>query len=446
MSRATISTGGIDWQAQQARSDDTPGLLLVLGDFSGCGSRGEDSAPRLLKVDRDNLDEVFAKLNVRLRLPLCEQLLCFSEPDELHPDFLYEHIDLFEQLRDLRRRLRNPQTFAAAAAELTGQDIPQQASAVTLDALLDSSRSASSTFNVQNLIQDIVAPYVIPAPSPQQNALLDSVAQAGMELMRRLMHQSAFRALESSWLGLQWLLRRLDDDPRLYLVDCRREQLPTLLGEHGTLEQLLERAHLGEEAPALLIADFQLGTTATDCAAANALAQFAQRNDTLALAGGDLALAGCANAGDAGEPAGWGSLPADFAENWLDFRNSAAAGDLALIAPRFLLRLPYGRRGGSTDVFEFEEVVSAENATDFLLWGSGAWLAALAACNEAPEVSGLPLYLAGHEDAVPSCIEVLLNDRAASALKNAGLLPLRGVANSDCVRLPEWISCAMAND
>jgi len=441
MSRATISTGDIGWQGQQARGDTAPGLLLVLGDFSGNGSRGEDATPRLLKVDRDTIDEVFAKLRVRLRLPLSDDPLCFSELEQLNPDFLYENVDLFEHLRSLRRRLKNPQTFAAAAAELAGTESkPQAAQAVSLDELLTTTRGTAG-FDVQNLIQDIVAPYVIPAPNPQQGALLDSVAQASAELMRKLMHQSAFRALESAWLGLQWLLRGLDEDPRLYLVDCRREQLPQLLAEHGALEQLLERAHLGEEAPALVIADFQLQATIEDCAAADALAAFAQRNDTLALAGADFSLAGCTDIRNARDPESWDALPPEFAERWAAFRASPAAGDLALIAPRFLLRLPYGRRGASTEIFEFEEVAAPAAATDDLLWGNGAWLAAFAACNEVPEISGLPLYLPGHEDAVPTCIETLLNDRAAAALKTAGLLPLRGVANSDCVRLPEWISC-----
>jgi len=444
MSRASISTGDIDFQGQQARRDDAPGLLLVLGDFSGNGSRGEDASPRLLKVNRDTVDEVFGKLNVRLQLPLCEQPLRFSELDALNPDFLYENVDLFEHLRDLRRRLKNPQTFAAAAAELSGESRPRQTATPALDDLLGSARGTAS-FDVKNLIQDIVAPYVIPAPNPQQGALLDSVAQAGAELMRKLMHHSAFRALESGWLGLQWLLRRLDDDPRLYLLDCRREQLPPLLAAHGALEQLLERAHLGAEAPALVIADFQFGATSGDCAAASALAEFARRNDTLALAGGDWSLAGCTEIRNAGNPETWGSLPPEFSENWEAFRASTAAGDLALIAPRFLLRLPYGRRGVSTEIFEFEEIATPVDATSDLLWGNGAWLAALAACDESPEIAGLPLYLPGHEDAVPTCIEVLLNDRAASALKAAGLLPLRGVANSDSVRLPEWISCSAEN-
>lgn len=439
MSRATISTGNIDWHGQQERRDSAPGYLLVLGDFSGCGSRGENSTPRLLKVDRDTIDEVFARLDVRLQLPLSEQPLRFSEPDELHPDFLYEHVDLFEGLRDLRRRLQNPQTFAAAAAELTGNaPRAQRPPEVSWDELLAGARPAPA-FDVQSLIRDIVAPYVIPAPNPEQSALLESVAQAAAELMRQLLHQSAFRALESAWLGLQWLLRRLQDEPRLYLIDARREQLPELLAQRGALEQMLERAQLGAEAPALVIADFQLGIDADDIAAARALATFAQRNDTLAFAGGDPRLAGCDDPEDIGDPDRW---QAPAAQDWHRFRADPAADDLALIAPRFLLRLPYGRRGASTELFTFEEIAEADRARTALLWGNGAWLAALAACNEAPEIDGLPLYIATGDEAVPTCIEALLNDRAAAALKAAGLLPLRAVANSDRIRLPEWISCA----
>ena len=96
MSRATISTGGVEWSAEpRTKRSGDPGYALVLGDFSGSGSRGELPKPRLLRIDRDNVDEIFTKLAVQLRLPLTEQPLAFAEPDELHPDFLYQRFELF---------------------------------------------------------------------------------------------------------------------------------------------------------------------------------------------------------------------------------------------------------------------------------------------------------------------------------------------------------------
>src|SRR5690349_6528962 len=74
--------------------------IAIVGDFSGRGSRGELdinslSSRKVIEVDRDNLEEIFSRLNVRLRIPLSETELEFQEFDSLHPDYLLENLDLF---------------------------------------------------------------------------------------------------------------------------------------------------------------------------------------------------------------------------------------------------------------------------------------------------------------------------------------------------------------
>ena len=129
MSRATISTGGIDLNPSGQRSGSstaesgTPMHIAILGDFSGRKSRGDeqlDSLPnrKLIEINRDNFDDVFSRLAVKLQLPVSEQALAFSELDDLHPDFIYERISLFDQLRALKRRLKNKDSFDEAAAEI----------------------------------------------------------------------------------------------------------------------------------------------------------------------------------------------------------------------------------------------------------------------------------------------------------------------------------------
>ena len=44
--------------------------------------------------------------------------LVFSELDDFHPDRLFQRSQLFLRLREVRRRLQDPDTFAAAAEEL----------------------------------------------------------------------------------------------------------------------------------------------------------------------------------------------------------------------------------------------------------------------------------------------------------------------------------------
>jgi type VI secretion system protein ImpC len=448
MSRATISTGAIAFDAPQAKRGDAPGYVLVLGDFSGSGSRGATQAARLRRVSRDNFDEVFAALDVRLQLPLCAQPLHFSELDELHPDFLYQRVDLFAELRALQRRLRDRNTFAAAAAELGAVRPAATAAAPSLDELLSAATPASSTLNVQQLIADIVAPHILPAPDPQQAQLIDAVSQTIGELMRKLMHQSAFQQLEAVWRSLYLLLRRIDGDrePPTFLLDCTPAQLPALLADAGTLDRLLQKAGHADTAPHLLLADFTLGSDAADIATAQSLADFAARRQTIAVTGGSPQLAGCSDLRASPDPADWNTpLPADFKQAWQEFREAPAAEHLFLTVPRFLLRLPYGRATSTTEKFDFEETIDASNT--HYLWGNGAWLAALALLNEVAQIEQLPLHIRSDADgeSLQACTEILLHDRAAARLKQSGLMPLRAVSGADTVRIPEWVSCCAAD-
>lgn len=444
MSRATISTGSIAFDAPKANRGDAPGYVLVLGDFSGSASRGIAPTPKLRAISRDNFDEVFAALAVQLKLPLQDEPLRFAELDELHPDFLYEQFDLFADLRDLDRRLRDRNTFDAAAAEMGAA---QAATANTshagfsLDELLRAP-AASAAFDVQALIRDIVGPHVIPAASPQQAPLLQAVSNATSGLLRSLMHHSAFQALEASWRGLYLLLRRIDGDrePPLFLLDCTNEQLPSLLAAGGDLERLLQKAGRADEAPRLLLADFEIGATEAAIASATALAEFAERNNTIAIAAGATALAGCADLRATPEPDDWSAqLPAEVSSAWQTLRGSSAARSLFLTAPKFLLRLPYGKRTSRTERLSFEESIDASNA--HYLWGNGAWLAALSLLNDTPQIEQLPLHNRGGDDeSFYSCTEITLHDRAAAKLKLNGLLPLRAVNGTDTILIPDLVS------
>ncbi|HVK99416.1 MAG TPA: type VI secretion system contractile sheath large subunit, partial [Dongiaceae bacterium] len=118
---------------------------------------------------------------------------------------------------------------------------------------------------------------------------------------------------------------------------------------------------------------------------------------------------------------------------------------LQLVAPRFLLRLPYGKRTSPINAFPFEELPE-KNAHGYYLWGNGAWLVTLVladarsqgkGANPSAEVDGLPIHIhqAGGESDVTPCAEVALTDRAASALAAAGLSVIRSVLNQDKVRV-----------
>ena len=73
----------------QPRSD-SPFYILVAGDFSG--GAGREREPMM--VDRDNFDDVLARVAPEVRLPAGESEIAirFRELDDFHPDSLFARL------------------------------------------------------------------------------------------------------------------------------------------------------------------------------------------------------------------------------------------------------------------------------------------------------------------------------------------------------------------
>ncbi len=108
------------------RSEQIPQRILVVGNFSG-HRRGETVAKPISQrtihaLDIDTFDSVLARIEPRIHLEAVGDSglsldIEINELDAFHPDSLYRKLDLFHSLREMRQRLLDPATFAAAAAE-----------------------------------------------------------------------------------------------------------------------------------------------------------------------------------------------------------------------------------------------------------------------------------------------------------------------------------------
>src|SRR5688500_11613268 len=109
--------------ASEPLPDEPPFQILLLGDWSGRENRvlSEIFQSKPLAIDRDTFDKVFSKLNPRLDLDIDGNntlSLEFDEIDDFHPDKIFQQVSLFSDLRDIRRRLLNENTFNEAAGEV----------------------------------------------------------------------------------------------------------------------------------------------------------------------------------------------------------------------------------------------------------------------------------------------------------------------------------------
>ena len=96
-------------------SSETPFRIAILGDFSGRTHRGISDTKtiakrRALLIDRDNFDEVLSRIGPELEVAMGDGSLHlrFSELDDFHPDQIFQQLEAFNKLRELRGRLQDP--------------------------------------------------------------------------------------------------------------------------------------------------------------------------------------------------------------------------------------------------------------------------------------------------------------------------------------------------
>jgi type VI secretion system protein ImpC len=402
------------------RDDGEPMRLLVLGDFSG--KAAPDRTPlatrTIHRVDLDNVDEVMRRLEPRLTGPTGE--VRFERIDDFHPDRLYARLDLFQGLR--QARTKPSPANDDDLGRLLGKPTESKSPPVTTVA-----------GGIDALIRNIVAPHVVKDTAAQAAPYLAAADAAIADTMRTLLHDSAFQSLEANWRGVHWLISslELDEHLQLHLVDVTREELVRdLVAAQGQIPQtglhraLVDRWRAGADAHrwSALVGLFQFGPSQADIGLLAALGLAASHAGGPLLAGADMALAG----DDPGGLAGWQML-----------RRSEAARWIGLVAPRVLLRRPYGKDSDPIEAFRFEEMVG-EPVLEELLWGNGALAAALLVGKaftargwemepgDEREIGNLPLYtfVRDGEREMQPCAERALTETDVNTLLKAGLMPI----------------------
>ena len=487
MSRVTTHTGGTVFfsgaaeESAPGRYDGARYRVAIVGDFSGRASRSVCDPATIAsrtayRLGKDNFEQLFERLQVSVSLPGLREPLHLMEFDDLHPDYLYRRVPLFQQFIQLKKRLLTPSEFPRAAEEIQqwrpelpdlsapwpgGQADPAAQS--LLDSILSGAVCQAELQNsergqIEQLIKSIVAPYVQQKPDVNQQVYLDAVTEAASEAMRKIMHHSDFRQIEANWRSLHLLLRRLEDHPglELHLIDISKaEVLADLAQAEGDLEQsglfkcLVERhTTAGGHPYNLILGDFTVTDDERDLHMVIDLATIAEAAGSAVVMGGDCRLAGCPSMNIAADPDDWGEpLSSEFIDSWGAVREYQACAHLALAAPRFLLRLPYGADSSRTDDFAFEEL-GAEPGHRYYLWGNSAYLLTLSICRAFGEAGSpqpvradhyrdLPLHLRKlpQGEWLTPCAEAWLSDRSVARFQSAGLSALRSIQGRDEIRL-----------
>jgi type VI secretion system protein ImpC len=227
---------------------------------------------------------------------------------------------------------------------------------------------------------------------------------------------------------------------KLYLLDISKAELAAdLTSAEDLRESLTWRTLVAENPWSVVAGNYTFARTVDDAELLGRLAKIAS------VAGAPfLAEADPANRENEEAARRWGQL-----------RELPEACWIGLAMPRFLLRLPYGKKADCVESFDFEEMPGTPAHSQYL-WGNPAFacvqLLAEGFANDGwemrpgalAEIGGLPLhfYEAEGEKHVKPCAEVLLTDRDIEWILDQGYMALAAMRDRDAVRLVRFQSIA----
>jgi type VI secretion system protein ImpC len=333
------------------RAANTAMRILMLGDFGGRSNRnGTDNYKSaadwsIKQVDIDNFAAVMSHIAPKLQLQMGNDTspavsIIFRQMEDFHPDTLFQKLEIFQSLSQIKDRLRNPATFAEAAEESrnsiqissTAPAQEQTYAAVkaktendtaTFDRLLgprsrdreESSRISDETVTA-NYIKNIVAEYIIPGAPPFKDIYIKAVDDTIGAKMRELLHHPDFQALEAAWRSLYMLVTGLEtgENLSLHLLDITKEELFAALGESGETLQSSKLYHLlveqsvdtlGGEFWSVLVGNYTFGSSTEDVSLLALLGILASHAGGPFLASADTRLLGCRSLADSPDPHDW---------------------------------------------------------------------------------------------------------------------------------------------
>lgn len=463
--------------------------IILLGDFTGRANRGElDGADEIarrkpVRVEFDSLGEALEELSPRLRIPIAGGRsvveLEFSELDDFDADHLFGACSLLEEAQGIRRRIER--SVEKAVAWIKGWPEPDDEDArghdssravdiprvESIDELASLSAAATVSENAEKLsdseLLELICAPILRGPArekqPSRDKLLAAAAECSHAAARQILHQPDFQALEGAWRELDWLLRRVDKggQVQVLLVDLSAEEFAADLARGDDLTETgLYRLLVGKllegtkpQPPQLVVGRFVFDYCASHAALLGRMGKICERLNAPFLAGAAARLL----------DEGFKLKEDERLSAWNEMRGLPSAAFVGLALPGFLLRLPYGANGRSTEKFELEEIDS-QNVRGSLLWGNaGAFCSALLASGYLKEakwdfdpnahrvLDKQPLYVGRDEDGDPLAIatEVQASLSSAATAGKLGLIPLVAVKDRDSIQVSQVRSLCAAD-
>ncbi len=460
--------------------------IAIFGDFSGRAARGQIetgdalAARKPIILDPDTVEEVIEGFATDLVLPIGKDgagiQVKLKELDDLHPDELYEKVELFDGLSGLKSQLSAGGTADHAAKQLIGWGeefgqavVPPRKSSggntVRADLKLsdfqkligDTSGELAQASPVDDLLKRVVGPHIRKLPSPDVQAMQKAVDEALSATMRMVLHHPEFQSVEAQWRSLDLIARSVEDDDTLDVVlyDVSAEEIAADLAAEEDLAKtglvrLLTEEPLDEEngrgGYSALIGLYTFEETPPHAELLGRIGRVAAHVDAPFVS--------------AITPAYLDVKLEDrhplVVEAWDTLRAMPEAGHVGLASPRFLLRRPYGAKSEPIYEFDFEEFTQSEGLRG-MLWANPAVLVTILLARSFKQngkamnlgsvmsLGGIPYHFVndryGDQVALP-CTERNITLAKHEHSVQRGYMPVLSVKGRDEIRLGSFNSVA----
>ena len=343
---------------------DSPFRILLLGDFGGRAAQGVKSSTgwNPVEIDRDNFRRsagprgprvfrhaVSGNWTIFIRTGFTRKTNCSNLCARCAGNWRSPRLFAKPQPRSADGRANRPrlprQGGRSRRWNRNARALPDPASGVSLlDFMVeaDEPKAPSQVLrrgDLRSFVESVVAPHTVPAEDPELPKLREMVDAEASERMRAMLHHSTFQALEAAWRGLFHLVRAVEtgSELRLYLLDISKTELAADLNSADDLRQsrvwrLLvgETVESGEDPWSVVAGNYSFTRTMADAEMLGRLAKI-------------MSFAGAPFLGEA-DPGNSGTETEEEGRNWERLRRLPEACWIGLAMPRFLLRLPYGKK------------------------------------------------------------------------------------------------------
>lgn len=280
------------------------------------------------------------------------------------------------------------------------------------------------------------------------------------EQLSAVMHAPQFQQLESSWRGLHYLCQQTTTGVQMKIKvmnatkkDIVRDFKTAVDFDQSALFKKVYEEEFGTFGGApfgALIGDYQISRQPEDMYFVEQMSHVAAAAHAPFISAASEEMFGLESFTELGKPRDLAKIfdTVEYAK-WKSFRNSEDSRYVGLTLPRFLGRLPYHPKEGTTvEGFNFIEDVEAADHSSFL-WCNTAyamaarltqafedfgWCAAIRGVEGGGLVEDLPTHTFRTDDgevALKCPTEVAITDRREKELSDLGFIPLVHCKNTD---------------